>query len=605
MLRTEHLPYLFDAWRERQAQRDLRHDTIDKVVRGEFDLRDPDDEALPVTSPNMIQVALEDTAEASSLIPTIRVQPTRKGQTAKQVAGKMEQIGAGYLEANEIDLLVPRSVMDAGAYGLFAWTILPDFEERRPLIERRDPRTCYVEEGFRPGDTVRKALFARELYFSQLPLPWKRKIENALTHEGVMTLEKGSWERQTLTEIQANAKVVIVEYYDHEEMLVAALYQHSRSGFETKAMQLPVELKRTANRTGICPVVVESRITLDGEFRGQFDQAVGMLEAHMRLFSLLMDYADQAVYSDIFVKDLIGEMPYGGGAYIELGPNGQIGRVPPAVSSLDVQRDLETLADGIHLGGRWPKSRPGEIDQSIASAKFLESSVGMLNTAIRTYHQMLQRGLGKALRVAYATDKTYFPGNKITTGVLRNQEFMEEYDPSTDIDDTARVRIEYGIGFGRDPGQSAVLHIQYSQSGLISEETVQENVDGIRNVAQERIKIDRQEFRRMALAKLLQGIEGGMIPMSALPEIDKARESGESLMEIFQKYVVEPEEAMREQAMPTGLGGNLGGGPMPSGPPPAPGQAPPAPGGADLLARLNMPAGPGGTLGAQVLQEAG
>ena len=605
MMRTEYLPYLFDAWRNRQAERDERHDIIDRVVRGDFSVLDPDEEPLESRSPNMIQVALEDTAEASSLIPTIRVQPTKKGPEAKQEAGLMEQIGAGYLEANEIDLLVPRSVMDAGAYGLFAWTVLPDFEEGRPLIERRDPRTCYVEEGFRPGDTVRKALFARELYFTQLPDAWKRKIESVLLMDGVLIRNEEGWEQATLSEIQANAKVVIVEYYDHEEMLLAALYQHSTGGFEQKTMHLPVELLRVENEVGVCPVVVESRITLDGEFRGQFDQAVGMLEAHIRLFSLLMDYADQAVYSDIFVKDLIGEMPYGGGAYIELGPNGQIGRVPPAVSSLDVQRDLETLVDGIHLGGRWPKSRPGEIDQSIASAKFLESSVGMLNTAIRTYHQMLQRGLGKALRIAYATDKHYFPGTKTTTGILRNQEFMEEYDPSTDIDLSARVRIEYGIGFGRDPGQSAVLHIQYSQSGLISEETVQENIDGIRNVAMERVKIDLQEFRRMALAKLLQGLEMGSIPQSALPEIAKARENGDSLMEIFQKFIVEPEEAMREQQMPTGLGGMLGGGPPASGPQPAPAAVPPAPGGADLLARMNMPAGPGGTLGTQVLQEAG
>jgi len=129
---------------------------------------------------------------------------------------------------------------------------------------------------------------------------------------------------------------------------------------------------------------------LDGEFRGQFDQVVGLLEAHIRLMSMVLDYADQAVYSDIYVKDLIGEMPYGGGAYIELGPQGAIGRVPPAVSSLNVQADMAQLMDGIHLGGRWPKSRPGEIDQAIASAKFLESSVGMMNTAIRTYHQILQ-----------------------------------------------------------------------------------------------------------------------------------------------------------------------------------------------------------------------
>ncbi|KKK55445.1 hypothetical protein LCGC14_3074490, partial [marine sediment metagenome] len=186
----------------------------------------------------------------------------------------------------------------------------------------------------------------------------------------------------------------------------------------------------------------------------------------------------------------------------------------------------------------------------------------------------------------------------------RNQEIMEVYDPTTDIDLEAKVRVEYGLGFGRDPGQSAVLHIQYSQSGLISEETVRENIDGIRNVAMELSRIDTEQFRKMALAKLLQGLESGQVPNKALVEIYRAREKGDSLIEIYNEFIVEPEEESRETQMPTGLGGVLGGGPAPSGPAPAGPSVPPAPGGIDLLARLNMPAGEGGTLGTQVLQEA-
>jgi len=597
-LPVEHLPYLYDAWRARQLERDERHDLIDRVVRGEFDIFDPDEERLNSYSPNLIQVALEDTAEAASLVPSVRTQPTKKGVEPKKIAQKMEKIAAGYMDYNEIDLLIPRSVLDAAAYGFHVWTILPDHEQRIPLIERRDPRTCYPEDGYRPGDTVRRALFARELYFSQLPEVWQAKIQRTLA-EGVVV----DGEVAQIDEIRANDAVVLVEYMTDEEILIAALYQHSgRNGLgdTSRVYQLPVELRRVENKTGICPVVIGSRITLDGEFRGQFDQVIGILEAHIRLFALMMDYADQAVYSDIFVKDLIGELPYGGGAFIELGPNGQIGRVPPAVSSLDVQRDLELLVEGIHLGGRWPKSRPGEIDQSIASAKFLESSVGMLNTAIRTYHQILQRSLGKALRIAFLTDRVYFPGEKTITGILRNQEFLESYDPAKDIDPSVRVRVDYGLGFGRDPAQSAVLHIQYAESGLISHETVQENIDGIRDVGMERARIDREQFRSMAMAKLLEGLQMGTIPQSALIEMDRARERGEDLMEIYEKYVVKPQEELASQALPTGLGGALGGLPLPAGPPQPPPAIPPPPGGADILARLSTPV-EGGMAGTQVM----
>lgn len=601
-LDVAYLPHIFDAWRARQKDRDARHEVIDRIVTGDFSVFDPEEERVDSYSPNMIQVALEDTAEAASLVPTVRTLPTKPGQAEKHRAERQEKIAAAYMDFNNVDLLIPRSVMDAAAYGFHVWTVTPDFEQRLPLIERRDPRTCYVENGYRPGDTVRRAMFATLLYYSQLPAEWQRIIHNTLVDQGAYIA--GDPDPHTVDEIKANDQVMLVEWYDDNEYVVAALYEHGIHSADTRenVHHLPVELKRVEHNLGVCPVVIGARITLDGEFRGQFDQVVGMLEAHVRLFSLLMDYADQAVYSDIWVRDLVGELPYGGGAYIELGPNGAIGRVPPAVTSLDVQRDLAALVDGIHLGGRWPKSRPGEIDQSIASAKFLESSVGMLNTAIRTYHQILQRSLARAIRIAFIIDRKLFPGPKTVTGILRNQEFVEEYDPAKDIDEDTFVRVDYGLGFGRDPGQSAVLHIQYSQAGLVSDETVQENIDGIRNVALERIRIDRKQFRAMALAKLLQGIETGMIPDRALIEIDRARERGEDLMELYEKYVVEPQEEAAEQAMPTGLGGVLGGGPMPPGAPGQPVAPPAAPPGVDLLARMNMPAGPGGTLGTQVLQ---
>jgi hypothetical protein len=569
-------------------------ETIDRVVRGDFDVFDPDEESVDSRSPNLIQVALEDTAESASLVPTVRVQPERPNQQSKKTARTMEQVAVSYMDINKMDLLIPRSVMDKAAYGMSVWTISPDFDQEIPLIERRDPRQCYPEPGFRPGDEVHKCMFTREVFFSQLPPEYQDVLRSAVA------------DHSEIDDPDENAKVVLVEYYDEDEYVLAGLYQASTSGLvrykSGSDVPYPVLLERIENKIGICPVVIGSRISLDGEIRGQFDQVVGLLEAHIRLMGLILDYADQAVYSDIFVKDLIGEMPYGGGSFIELGPQGAIGRVPPAVSSLNVQQDLMQLIDGIHLGGRYPKSRPGEIDQSIASAKFLEASAGMMNTAIRTYHQILQRQMERALRIALEVDKAYFPRSKTASGILRNQEFLTEYNPKTDIDTKNLLRVEYGLGLGRDPAQSAVLHIQYSQAEFVSKEFVQENIDGLTDVGRERSRLDVEKFRGMALAKLLQGLEAGTIPNEALIEIARSREKGEDLFDIFEKYVVLPEQeaanAQQQNMIETGLGPptEVGAGP----PPPEGMPAPPPPGGAELLARIGMPAGEGGMLGTQV-----
>lgn len=590
---AQDLRVLYEAYRERYRDRDERVELIQKVVRGDFSVFDPEGDDIDSRSPNLVQVALEDTAEAASGLPTIRITPHKAGEKAKGLAARQERIGTGYFDVSKMDLLVPQTVLDLAATGFACWVVWPDFEHRLPVIEHRRSAECYPEPGLRPGDDCRKAMFIRRVHYSQLPDHYRVLLFDFVTDD------TGRW-------INERLDIDLVEWFDEDEIVIAAMMTHNPIYAGTTVSVTPVILERITNETGVCPVVIGSRITLDKEFRGQFDQVVGVLEAHIRLLGMVIDYADQAVYSDIWVKDPIGQISWGGGAYIELGPQGGIGRVPPAVTSLNIQQDIERLVDAIHLGGRWPKSRPGEIDQSIASAKFLESAAGMLNTVLKTYHIILKRMMERALRVAYTTDQKVFPGEKVISGVLNNQEFVQEYDASKDIDLRNPVRIEYGLGLGRDPSQSAVLMIQYAQSGFISDEFVQENIDGVVDVERERVRIDTAQLRAMMFAKLLEGVQTGTVPSTALVDIHDAREKGEAIAALYRKFIAEPEAAQPFNP----LGGALGAGP---GAPPAPGAGPgappgvamppvpPAPGGVEMLARLGVPIDGGGTLGTQVM----
>ena len=484
MIDVDDLPILFSEWRERYEPRDLRMMRMDKVLQGDTTVFDPDEEAVDIRSPNMIQVALEDTAEAASARPTVLVRPSKPGAEARQAASTQEKICVGYLEAADVDRLIHETNLDTFGFGLSAWMIWPDFEQGIPVIERRDPRQCYPNPGYRIGHRVQSVIFARQIYASSLPDQHKFLVTEKLN--SLATTGRSLYDE--------NLQVTIVEYVDENEIVSAALLNTSNNRYmvgsnDVEVSYVPVLLNRWTHNLGVCPVVIPDRVTTDGEFRGQFDQVIGILEAHMRLMGLVLDYADQAVYSDIWVKDLIGEMPYGGGAYIELGPAGQIGRVPPAVSSLDVQRDLQRLEDALHLGGRWPKTRPGEVDQAIASAKFVEATAGIMNTAIRTQHQVLVRALERALTICLVMDTKLLAGVKTMSGVLRNQQFLEEYD-TADIDLKARVNVDYGVGFGRDPAQSAVLGIQYGQSGLMSKQTVMESIEGLTDITGEMIRMD-------------------------------------------------------------------------------------------------------------------
>jgi hypothetical protein len=592
MLLVEEVPQLFAAWKQRQSDRDDRIDTMAAIMRGDFSsVFDPDEENFDNRSPNLIQVAAEDTAEAASAVPTIRVAPAKNSDLQKRRASAMERIGVSYLDAANVELLVTETVLDMAVTGLSPWVVWPDFEQSIPLVERRDPRHCYPEPGYRPGEAVKRCFLARNVYFSQLPAEYQA------------ILIRGEYISKGHLDIDPNVQLTIVEWFDEHEYAVFGLYETGKQYGVGSSSTIPVEFDRVHHGLGRCPVVINARISFDKEFRGQFDQVVDVLEAHVRLMGMVLDYADQAVYSDVWVRDLVGEMPYGGGAYIELGPNGAIGRVPPAVNSFSVQQDLQQLTEAIHIGGRYPKSRPGDIDQAIASAKFVEATAGVMNTAIKTYHLILKRGFEQAIRMGFLIDKTLFPGKKMMTGVLRNQEFMEEYD-TDDIELDNKIMAEYGLGLGRDPAQAAVLMLQYASNDFISQEFVQENIDGVTDVAREQARIDGQKFRDMMLAKLLEGIQTKTIPDAALVEIAKARQAGEPLVELYEKYVVQPQQEMIAGGIPNGLGGGMlapgttpdqlmaGEGGIPGAPAGAPPGVPPAPIPAQLLGAIG--AGPGG-----------
>jgi hypothetical protein len=207
MLDLERLPDMYVNWRERWAERDERHAIIDAVMAGDFNQVDEDEEELKSRSPNMVQVAAEDTSEAASLVPTVRVQATKTGSTAKKAAAEMEFIAAGYYDVNDIDMMIPRSVLDMSVYGLHAWTVEPDLKDRSVKIDRKDPRFVYPEPGWRAGDPARRVMLVRTVYMTSLPHDYQARL---LT-------------KTEVAEFQENEQVVLIEYYDEDEYVLAGL----------------------------------------------------------------------------------------------------------------------------------------------------------------------------------------------------------------------------------------------------------------------------------------------------------------------------------------------------------------------------------------------
>jgi hypothetical protein len=135
------------------------------------------------------------------------------------------------------------------------------------------------------------------------------------------------------------------------------------------------------------------------------------------------------------------------------------------------------------------------------------------------------------------------------------------------------VKVDYGIGLGRDPAQTMVLGIQGMQTGMFSKEYVQENFEGLTDVARERQRIDVESLKDMAFAQILQGLQEKSIPPQALVDIAKERANGADIFVLFEKYISKPLQEQQDQMLPSGLGGP----PMAPGPDPAAMGGPPPP----------------------------
>ena len=66
----DEIPSLWVAFQQRWTERDARMDTTARVVAGDWDVYDMVNDEVENRSPNLIQVALEDTAESAAIVPS-------------------------------------------------------------------------------------------------------------------------------------------------------------------------------------------------------------------------------------------------------------------------------------------------------------------------------------------------------------------------------------------------------------------------------------------------------------------------------------------------------------------------------------------------------
>lgn len=458
------------------ADHQKRVQDADRIARGDFTLVFPDDSSTTERPkvPNIVQLALEDRAAlSSSIIPTVRCDPARESGRVR--AEKKERIASYYLESNNIELLMPRLFTDLVLCGVNYKGVFPDFDTGFPRFLRFDPRQCFPDRRYSPDRPMRNFVVA---YMEALPVlrgdypdaAWPEKVEG-----------------------DPSQLVQCLEWYDGSEFTKYAWVPVATGS--GKGERFGIYLSGVPNLLKKVPIVASARTTHDGQFRGVFDQMLGVLGGENRIFNLLLDAAADWISSEKVSWNIENEDDIGSGRVLRAkGPDAFVRRMTPEASHPQMFAVLSTLQGNSRIGAVYPEARQGDIHQAIASAAFVTAITGNLATAVAQDQRTEAASWSRLLSMAFETDERWFGDSlKYIAGSARASRFSESYRPNDDISGDYRARLTYGGAAGQDQYGYEIRITQQAANKLLPKRWAMEELSTVDDVAEaEKILLQEQ-----------------------------------------------------------------------------------------------------------------
>lgn len=573
--------FVLDAYTQRRTYLGDYYERIanlDQFVAGHWSVQMPDNRVVE-DSPKIedrVLSKLEDTGYlAGQIVPSVTVQPINDDDF--NTAQKRERVYRWYWHTSDLNLSLPRLYMDMLGPGIAALSVWPnwrkDKKKRFPVYKRIDPRHLLPPLDFvlngevLPHDVITakvvKTRFLEQKYPDQIA-----KLQ------AMAAAKAGAPKRGKPSQTQIDtSQVLYVEYWGEDAIVCMAVID----GYP----DLYVVLENEYNAAELCPVALAVRPTAKEGIHGKVEAMLPSLAAENRLMTYVLDYADQAVYAPLTKKgDVVNASDFGPNAMIDLGQNGEVGRVPPATIRPEVFKIIQDLERHSRMAGTAPMSRSGNVDQSQASATFVEALSSGLTTEVSVLQKVVEVQLRKANEVAAAVDIAYCDTNKEIWGGT------ETYTPSI-LMKKSDNNVIYGVVAGLDEMNAEIRVSQRVRDGFASRRWGRENLPGITNVTQEEQRIQEEAF----IAAYMQGMQakaaqGDMTAATAWLQALK-KKSGNMIDALWEIISAQPEvmapapgtPGPASPGMPAGAevaalqkGALPGQGPVPG----APGQGPPS-----------------------------
>lgn len=545
---------------------------------------------------NFINTAALDIAESLAPLPTLNCASGNMNSTAaKKKASLKTKIGANYWTESNLARFSVSGADWLFSYGFLPLVVEPNMEKSGPRIRFEDPYGAYPDiDRYGTVNSYAKTMRVAALTLASM-FP---EVSYSLLYD-------------RNRHYRGDQQMEVVRFSDKD-----CTVMYCNDGRDT------IPLAYAENMIARVPVAVAQRSSLDGEFRGQYDDGIWVQLARAKLAALALEAGVKAVEAPIAVPQDMVELPIGPDSIWRTDNPDKIRRVsleiPNSAFQMDQRLEMEQMRST-----RYPEARSGNISASVITGRGVEALMGSFDMQIKTAQDQFGEALSEATSIAFEMDcKAFGQMRKTIYGVSAGAPYKESYEPMAAIGEDYTCDVTYGFAAGLAPNNAVVMMLQLLGAGLVSKESVQKQLPFDVDPVQMGSAIAMERGRDAILegvAALAQSIPAaaqmGQDPMMIVGQLatflDKLR-GGDDIEHAALAAFKPPEPAPGLQgdaalaADAAAAGGGLPPGMGPSGlmSNVAPGQAGMAPGGMpDLLSLAAGFRGGGPEMGATVLNK--
>jgi hypothetical protein len=513
-----------------------------------------DADLLP--APNMLQSGIDRLAQKISGVPQVKVDILNHNTSdrAKVRAERLERIVTSYDEKQNLNLQLAQVARWIPGYGYAAWIITTKTDKNGyvyPTAELRDPYDTFPGN-FGPDQEPRELAVLRRVpryKLAQIYPEFAAEILKVDEDDNQQEAAFGSGglgqtyenDKQNNWEDNTGQGVRIIEYYDLGGTYVIFPEKNMILDFIPNFLSTP-------------PFVFMKRVSFD-ELKGQYDHVIGLMAMMAKINIMSAIAMEDSVFTETNISGELESGQYRKGRFAinYLAPGTQVSK-PANNIPYQLFQQVDRLERQLRMVSGYPVTDDSQSPNSFVTGAGLSELNSTMSLMINEYREIIRNGLQNMDAKRLELDVLLgiqFPelSKKPIAGFYAGTAFSENYSPMNDIGGDYRTRRIYGVMAGFDEPQKIVTGLQLLQAGVIDIETLQDNIDGLENIAkvQERIRKNKAEnvLFESVLSRSAQGDPQATMAIIAIYEYPS------EMTEILKMFYTpqEPQMSPEEEAM--------------------------------------------------------